>query len=687
MDNIGPTVFNCNLSGQEVSMIGTKKIIFNFDSGNVTLKDEGGIFKSAFLKSFLLNQFRISSIARQINGFKVTFKIDNYDGDFLAPDIALIKELSKYAFSSSSDSIPVTYEYQLVSGRNSQPTAAAQTNPLISFTGMIFKQNNKLVFYSGISKLISFDLSAISNITERDSSIYIDVPFMLGDSYLSGILVKNVTKSNFEDLLKHSFQSADASLNSNGIVAKITGHYWGRKLDGYFCFYLTEQAVCIKSVYKESSYDDIKIDVPFENISHARILANYMVINSRDGILLFESDASSLSKVFDNSYELQKLDYKNTEMNYIGEGLILIKEGTHSKEACCGTLRNNKLVIHGTSEDLEINFDNSSISYMKRFSINDYQIRIMSQGYLHDFICSEAVKYLFESLLIKSGKQTHSICPDDFTHPAEHKSLHKIQKLIIGEKAILDNHDLVKERLSIPDLSGKTVMVTERQFPEIYKIINEAAYLLNIPAPATYIFDSYFYNVDSEGYKTPRLEISSRTVADFSEEELKFLIGSKMAHIACGHLKYEVIIEGMLEVIPKIDSVPLIGNFISMLPATQAVEMYYKINFFDWYRNSILSADRFGLLFCQSLESSVRALLKLILNNQELVDSVNLQDYLGQRENINTLLGIVAFYTKSDEAVPYGQERIINLFDFTHQNYYGLLREKAEYFLNKQFAQ
>jgi hypothetical protein len=99
MDNIGPTVFNCNLSGQEVSMIGTKKIIFNFDSGNVTLKDEGGIFKSAFLKSFLLNQFRISSIARQINGFKVTFKIDNYDGDFLAPDIALIKELSNNKIS------------------------------------------------------------------------------------------------------------------------------------------------------------------------------------------------------------------------------------------------------------------------------------------------------------------------------------------------------------------------------------------------------------------------------------------------------------------------------------------------------------------------------------------------------------------------------------------------------------
>lgn len=677
MEQIGLMELSCSLNGPDVSMIGGKKIVFNFSSGNVTLKDEGGIFKTGFSKSFPSAQFRIVNILKQISDYKISFHAGAYSGDFLLTDAASVKQFSRsFSASSPTGSAPVAYVYSFISGRENQLSAV--------YTGTILINNDNLILNNGSSKLISFNMSAIGNVISENSGVQIDIPFIQGSSFYSGIRIQNITKSDFETLLGFSFPSyADSSLAQSS-VARVTGCFQNKNFNDYFCFSISDKDISIRSIHNESAYEKININISWEECLHAGIIANYLVVITNSGSLIFESDASTLDKVLQESYRLQKFHYRNEQMNYSGQGLLFIRDNGSVKSAMCGTLQGNMLLLNGPSEKLEISMDNSAIDHVRRFSIIDYQIRIVSQNIRIDLICTEAVKFLLESYMIKNNRQDLYLSTDDFTHPDEHKSLHKIQKLIIAEKAILDNHELIKERLSIPDLSGKTIMVTERQFSGVHKIVKQAAQLLNIPIPPTYVFDTYFYSVDSEGYKSPRLEISSRTIEDFSEAELKFLIGSKMAHIACGHLKYEVLIEGLLEALPKIDSIPIIGNFINALPATQAMEMYYKINFFDWYRNSILSADRFGLLFSGSLESSVTALLKLILNNQKLVDSIYLQDYLAQRENINTLLGIVAFYTKSDEAIPYGQERILNLFGFSHQNSYVVIKSKIENIMCKQ---
>lgn len=203
------------------------------------------------------------------------------------------------------------------------------------------------------------------------------------------------------------------------------------------------------------------------------------------------------------------------------------------------------------------------------------------------------------------------------------------------------------EKKRLPDLYGKTVLVTSKQYCDIYKIIKEISDFIGIDPPQCFIYDDFFYDVSSHGIDHPWIEVSCKTITDFSEKEFIFYIAKELCNIKMRHTEHYEIIDLYLQ---------MMGNL--SIPFSDTIAKGEKYSLYKWNRASCFTSDSFGALICGSIEDSFKAILKTILNNPELVESININEYLKQADAINTMNDAAFNDTKLDEKVPYGNIRI-----------------------------
>lgn len=241
-----------------------------------------------------------------------------------------------------------------------------------------------------------------------------------------------------------------------------------------------------------------------------------------------------------------------------------------------------------------------------------------------------------------------------YIHPFEEDLLKEMMENTYFSEEVMDYYKNFDEKLRKPDLLGKTVKVTEKQFKEIYIIVKCIAGDLDMQIPDTYIYEDFYYGVESKGASQPWLEISAKTLLDFSKEELIFLISREMCNIKLKHTYYCTMIEETLKAMQQ--------NNI-MLGADTLAEAL-KITMYRYTRVANYSVDCFGYIMCKDLKVCSKAILKLVLNNVYLAENVNIEEYLSQAQAINELDDNIYNFTKLDELIPYGPFRIKNLISY-----------------------
>lgn len=210
-----------------------------------------------------------------------------------------------------------------------------------------------------------------------------------------------------------------------------------------------------------------------------------------------------------------------------------------------------------------------------------------------------------------------------------------------------------KEKAMIPDLLGKTVRVSERQFPKIYKMVSSICDLLQMIVPDIYVYEDFYYGVESKGSDQPWIEISVKTILDFSAEELTFLLARELCHIHLGHTYYHTLIDETLETLSR-----------QGIMGKETVEKTWEAVMCKWSRLSHYSADAFGYAVCGSAPAAIRAIGSLILNSRHLAKELDLLQYMKQAEEINKLDDTVSILAKMDEQVPYGPLRVKNIVQY-----------------------
>ena len=156
-----------------------------------------------------------------------------------------------------------------------------------------------------------------------------------------------------------------------------------------------------------------------------------------------------------------------------------------------------------------------------------------------------------------------------------------------SQTAVLVVIAMVYVTLARGRLVGSSVRVHESQYPRVFAIVKRCAAALGLPAPMVFVRDDPFVPLVTVGLGEPySLVISSNWIEHFQDDELTFMIGRELGHIASGH-----------------------ARFTSLLSVNGNENAIVSLIFGAWLRRTELTCDRVGLLCCGSLDAAMRAIV------------------------------------------------------------------------------
>jgi Zn-dependent protease with chaperone function/uncharacterized RDD family membrane protein YckC len=137
-------------------------------------------------------------------------------------------------------------------------------------------------------------------------------------------------------------------------------------------------------------------------------------------------------------------------------------------------------------------------------------------------------------------------------------------------------------------LLGTSIRAHEGQLPHLHRVADRCARMLGVQMPHVFVREDLFVCCTSMGLGPPySIAISSQWLPHFEEDELEFLVGAEMAHIAAGHTRVS-----------------------SLFSASGHENPFVALVAGAWMRRTEYTADRVGMLCCGSLDAATRAIFK-----------------------------------------------------------------------------
>lgn len=249
---------------------------------------------------------------------------------------------------------------------------------------------------------------------------------------------------------------------------------------------------------------------------------------------------------------------------------------------------------------------------------------------------------------------------DSYFHPQYWDKTDTLEEVLSFQDEILTYYKEYEVKLKKPDLWGKTIHVTERQFPKVYQCLKQLAECAEIDTPNLFLYEDLYYGAEAKGIEKFRIEMSAKTLADLSFEAVRFLLAREVCRIRWGMVKLTTVSEQTLSMVEKTNILPGLETFVKSL----------TIHYSQWSRLANYTADCYGYMVTKNLGECVNTILALVLNNLTLVKHLDIYEYLAQAQEIYMLDDMVSRYSQNDEKIPYGALRIKNLLAYAASKKY-----------------
>jgi RDD family/Peptidase family M48 len=206
-------------------------------------------------------------------------------------------------------------------------------------------------------------------------------------------------------------------------------------------------------------------------------------------------------------------------------------------------------------------------------------------------------------------------------------------------------------------LLGSSVRVHQRQYPRVFTIVKQACAALEIPMPLVFVREDNYVPVVALGFGEPyALVLSSHWIQLFADDELAFMVGRELGHIAAGHTRFH-----------------------SLLSVNGNENPLISLIFGAWLRRCALTCDKVGLLCCGSLDAAIRAMGLAAFH--EFGRKVDYQVFAEQHAEVQA--DSVLRWGESLSSEPYATRRIESLRYFMASQAYAkaeawFLRERSE---------
>lgn len=145
-------------------------------------------------------------------------------------------------------------------------------------------------------------------------------------------------------------------------------------------------------------------------------------------------------------------------------------------------------------------------------------------------------------------------------------------------------------------LIAQAYQVTHQNAPELADLVQSCVERLKPDPVQAFVVKSNQLNAYTFGLDSPKVVVLySALLKVMDEDELRFIIGHELGHVALGHTWLNSLVGGM-----------------AGIPSGSAASAILLLAFLSWNRACEYSADRAGLLACGSLEKATTALIKLV---------------------------------------------------------------------------
>ncbi|HEX5595756.1 MAG TPA: M48 family metallopeptidase [Micromonosporaceae bacterium] len=187
-------------------------------------------------------------------------------------------------------------------------------------------------------------------------------------------------------------------------------------------------------------------------------------------------------------------------------------------------------------------------------------------------------------------------------HPADRGALTALRELRGFDDVVKAFFGMWNERGFRLSFLASAIRVDHRQYPRVYQRFTEAAQSLDLPElPELYVTQSPWLQGQAIGLDRPFIVITTATVQQLDDDELRCLLGHELGHVVSGHAVYKTILMILTRWAANLSWLPVGAIALRAIIAAML----------EWWRKAELSADRAGLLAGQDPAAALRLLMKL----------------------------------------------------------------------------
>lgn len=217
-------------------------------------------------------------------------------------------------------------------------------------------------------------------------------------------------------------------------------------------------------------------------------------------------------------------------------------------------------------------------------------------------------------------KILQGLVPGNYRHPLEERALENLRKTKGLQTLVNKFHEIGLEQHMILQYQSNSIRVNENNFGHLQYLLDKATEILQVSQKAQlFIQRSEHLEGISIGVEKPIIIVSSEAVDKLTHQELLFILGREVGHLAHQHTLYKEI--GLI--FPDLmEAFAMVTFGISSLMSAGL-----KYALYNWNHMSELTADRGGLLACQDKSAAFSLFAKIAGWPERQWSAINLSEF------------------------------------------------------------
>ena len=226
-----------------------------------------------------------------------------------------------------------------------------------------------------------------------------------------------------------------------------------------------------------------------------------------------------------------------------------------------------------------------------------------------------------------SKKALIGLNADGFRHPLDLQATNTLKQLPGVDIAIRSVLGSVAEQFFYLNNIASSVLVSEKQLPDIHKLLIEACEILDLEPPQLYVQQNptpNAYTFAMRG-KQPFVVLHTSLIEMLTLEEVQAVIAHELGHLKCEHGVYLTMANVL---VLAANLLPAWGTILAQSLQDQMLQ---------WVRCAEFSCDRAALLAIQDPKVVMSVLMKLAGGSPTLAPQLNLDAFIEQAKAYDSI--------------------------------------------------